>query len=85
MVRALTMLERLGVQLGMPHARHVVGTGLWELRIRGGTQHRVFYVAVEGQTLLLLHAFSKKTEKTPASEIRTAQRRLADYHERFET
>ena len=79
------MLERLGIQRGMPHARQVVAADLWELRIRGGAQHRMFYVAIREQNLLLLHAFGKKTEKTPVNEIRTAPRRLADYRERFGT
>ena len=31
---------------------------------------------------ILLHAFVKKTQKTPSKEIDTAKRRLRDYQER---
>ncbi|HEY8884874.1 MAG TPA: type II toxin-antitoxin system RelE/ParE family toxin [Chloroflexota bacterium] len=33
--------------------------------------------------MILLHAFTKKTPKTPSREIAVAERRLADYQERF--
>jgi phage-related protein len=37
---------------------------------------------VSGRRFVLLHAFTKKTQKTPAAEIETAKRRMADYLER---
>jgi len=33
-------------------------------------------------TIVLLHGFVKKTQKTPRSEIETAQKRLLDYKSR---
>jgi phage-related protein len=82
--RDLNLLQTLGIQLGMPHVRHLEGSELWELRIRGRRHHRIFYVAIHGQRMLLLHGFTKKSEKTPAREIQTATVRLADYRERHE-
>lgn len=82
--RELTLLQSLGIQLGMPHVRHVEGSELWELRIRGRLHHRILYVAIRDQRMLLLHGFTKKTEKTPAREIQTATARLADYRKRYE-
>lgn len=79
----IDLLERQGISLGMPHARPIQGSRLWELRTRGSNHHRIFYVARSGQTFLLLHSFAKKTEKTPVREIRTAERRLADWEGRF--
>jgi phage-related protein len=32
---------------------------------------------VEGSTMLLLHAFQKKTQQTPPSEIKLARKRMA--------
>lgn len=81
--RTLVMLERLGTQLGMPQAQKLQGSPLWELRIRGRTQHRVFYVAIHGRRILLLHAFEKKSQRTPLREIQTAEQRLRDYQERI--
>ena len=33
---------------------------------------------VDGQTMVLLHGFVKKSQKTPAAERKTARQRLAD-------
>jgi phage-related protein len=80
----LRLLAQSGTALGMPHVRPVVGTELWELRIRGRVQHRVLYLAVSGRRMLLLHAFEKKTDETPARAIETALHRLADHRRRLE-
>ena len=83
-VRAsLFLLTESGTALSMPHVRRMEGTPLRELRVFGRIQHRVFYVAVRGRRFLLLHAFTKKTQRTPLRELRTAIQRLADYEERF--
>lgn len=78
----LNLLAEFGAGLGMPHGRSVTKE-LRELRIRGRIHHRILYVAVSGRRMLLLHAFTKKTETTPARAIKTAIDRLADYRERF--
>ena len=43
-----------------------LGEGLFELRVRAC---RIFYCFKPGRTVVLLHAFSKKTQKTPKGEI----------------
>ena len=48
---------------------------LYELRITGKEQVRIFYT-VQRRDIILLHAFKKKTQKTPAKEIKTALSRL---------
>lgn len=78
----IDLLARLGIRLGMPHVKPIQGSKLWELRSRGRNHHRIFYVAVQGRRMLLLHAFAKKTQKTPRQEIRIAERRLSDYEGR---
>lgn len=80
----LDLLSEFGTALGMPHVRPV-GRDVWELRIRGRLQHRVMYVALAGRRMLLLHAFTKKTEKTPAREIKVALDRLVEHRGRFGT
>ncbi len=79
----LDLLEEFGLALGMPHVRPVRGK-LWELRSGGRIQHRILYVAVRNRQIVLLHAFTKKTPKTPPGEIAAAERRFADYQERWE-
>lgn len=78
----LDLLESFGVELGAPYVRTVRGK-LWELRTTGRNQHRVFYFAASGKRLVALHAFTKKTPKTPQADIETALRRMADYQERM--
>ncbi len=47
-----------------------------ELRVDFASQrHRIFYFTFIGQTIILLHAFLKKTAKTPPNEIRRAEGR----------
>ena len=44
---------------------------LYELRIPGKTSVRIVY-AVTGGEFYLVHAFKKKTQKTPAKELKVA-------------
>lgn len=82
-VADLDLLAEFDLRLGLPRARPVRGN-LWELRVVGRVQRRVLYVALSGQRFLLLHAFAKKTPKTPAEEIGLAERRLAEHQSREE-
>ena len=78
----LNTLRDFGLELGAPYVRSIGGK-LWELRTAGQVQHRILYFAVEGQRFMLLHAFTKKTPKTPPAEIETARRRMAVYLDRI--
>lgn len=53
-----------------------VGTGVEEIRIRTGREHRIFYVARFEEGLYVLHAFEKRSRKTPDREIEVARDRL---------
>ena len=58
---------------------------LWELRTKtkdGAT--RIFYVAHTGRRFIMLHAFFKKSAKTPKNEIEIASKRLQDVLEKEE-
>lgn len=74
----LGVLESHGLKLGFPHVSHLRGA-IWELRIRAREYHRVLYFAASGRRFVLLHAFSKKTKKTPEREIQIAEERWADF------
>ena len=81
-LREVDLLEEFGLFLGMPHVRKIVSTGLWELRIRLGTNiFRILFKELENK-FLLLHGFQKKTDKVPKKEINIALRRLEKYLER---
>jgi phage-related protein len=73
LARVAGMIEAYGLsRVGMPYVRHVEGK-LWEIRVRGQDGiARVFYVAAMPQRVILLHAFVKKTQKTPRCEIKKA-------------
>jgi phage-related protein len=83
-VRTIELLKTYGTALGMPYVRHLTGK-LWELRVSSGQlAYRVLYFAHTGRRFVLLHAFSKKTRKTPRREIEVAMRRMAEISEQKE-
>ena len=81
-IGVIDLLKELGTLVGPPHSKKVTGTPLWELRILGGYNVRIFYVAVVNRKFLLLHAFLKKKQKTDAREIKTTIDRLNDFKSR---
>ena len=52
-----------------------VGPGVREIRIQTELAHRVFYVATLEEAVYVLHAFEKRTPKTPGKEITLARDR----------
>ena len=78
LMRGIHMFDAAGTDLGPPHLRFL-GDKLWELRVTGRSQHRVLYFAASGRRLVLLHAFTKKTRRTPSAEIAVARTRMAEY------
>jgi phage-related protein len=59
-----------------PMAR--VGPGVIEIRVHTSVEHRVFYVAKFEEAVYVIHAFEKRTRRTPQSDVALAQKRLAD-------
>jgi phage-related protein len=55
-----------------------VGPGVFEIRVHGRTAHRLIYVAKYEEAVYVLHAFEKRSRKTPQREIQIARRRLAE-------
>ena len=70
-IRTVELLEEFGNDLGMPHSKHL-SDGLLELRIRGKREIRIFY-CFDKNRAILLHAFVKKTQKTPEKELSKAR------------
>ena len=64
-----------GWPVGMPLARKIADD-LWELRskIPAGIV-RIFFT-IHDESIVLLHGFTKKSQKTPPNELATAKRRL---------
>lgn len=84
--REISLLAEFGVDLPAPYAKQLHGKdvkGLWELRVKLASDiTRVFYFFPVGGRVILLHGFTKKTDKTPAQELQTAIRRMNDAIER---
>ena len=75
----ITFLRDYGGQLDEPYSRYI-RLGVRELRVEfAHNRHRIFYIAVEGKKIILLHAFLKKTSKTPQQEIVRALNNYEDY------
>ena len=55
-----------------------VGSGVQEIRIRTGRAHRVFYIAKFEESIYVLHAFEKKTQRTNQADLETGRKRLAE-------
>ena len=65
--------------VGMPLVRFL-GEGLLELRSRhAGGEARVIFLT-DRNRMVLLHAFRKKSRKTPKKELQLARRREAKWH-----
>lgn len=62
-----------------PKAAKHLREDLWELRITGRDgMARALYVTRSGQLLVIVHVFSKKTQKTPVRAIELALRRAEE-------
>jgi len=69
---------QLGWPLGMPLIRKM-DKNLWEVRssLSNGIARVLF--TVDGNQMILLHGFIKKSNKTPQNELNTATTRLGNY------
>jgi phage-related protein len=66
---------QFGWPLGMPLVDHLE-SGIWEVRSRLGTRIARVLFALDGDTMVLLHGFIKKEQKTPRQELDLAKDRL---------
>ncbi len=77
-LRYADRMEIYGPDLGMPHTR-AMGEGLFELRLKSAEGiARVFYCTLVGRQIVMLHQFTKKTEKTPPKELSIAKKRMKE-------
>lgn len=56
--------------------------GLYEVRITyGSNQYRIFCFFDEGNLIILVNSFEKKTQKTPTNELKLAMRLKKEYND----
>ncbi len=72
------MIEEFGPALGAPYTK-AMGEGLFEIRAKGKEGiGRSFFCMVMGKEVIILHSFIKKSQKTPAKELKLARKRLKE-------
>ena len=74
----INVLKEYGKSAGLPYIKQI-DDKIWELR---PLRDRIFFVAWNGDSFILLHHFMKKTQKTPKREIEQAKREYKDLIER---
>lgn len=73
-LRTLDLLEKFSYKLGSPHTKKIQ-KNLFELRIIGKDQVRLFYTFIK-PNIIVLCGFRKKSQKIPTRELRRALMKL---------
>src|SRR3989344_3749783 len=73
-LRTIDLLAAFGHTLTFPHSKKV-NTRLFELRMRGKQEVRIFYSFHKNEAVLL-YGFVKKTNRIPKKEMRLALKKL---------
>jgi len=70
------ILESLGPhKVREPYIKHLENK-LWEIRMKARPGiARAIYITTKGQRIIVLHAFVKKTQKTPRAALEVARQR----------
>ncbi|WP_165312563.1 type II toxin-antitoxin system RelE/ParE family toxin [Vibrio ziniensis] len=77
-IRLLELIEDYGADLGEPHTK-AMGEGLFEIRAKAqeGIARGLFCYR-DGRNIIILHAFVKKSLKTPNKDIKLAKNRMKE-------
>ena len=82
-IRDIELLAQYAPNLHEPYTKHNDGP-LWELRSKFSSNiYRIFYFIWRDNKLILLHGFTKKSQKTPPAEIAIAKKRMEEYRDRI--
>lgn len=79
LLRIVMYVEIYGLQSILPHVKKLSGTPLWEIRVLGKDNIRALYAIVHNDSIIILHGFIKKSQKTPPREISVALSRLKEW------
>ena len=74
LLRTIDLLEQFGFNLTLPHSKKI-DNNLFELRIRGVLEVRIFYT-FHRSVIVLLCGFVKKTQKIPKKHLDKVRRKL---------
>jgi phage-related protein len=78
-LRLAERIEAVGLErIGHPHVKHLQDK-LWEMRFGGRDGiGRAVYVTAVGRRVIVVHAFVKKTQRTPKGALDLAERRARE-------
>jgi phage-related protein len=78
-LRLSERIEAVGLErIREPHVKHL-NDKLWEMRFTGRDGiGRAVYVAASGRRVVVVHAFVKKTQKTPKAVLQLAEQRAKE-------
>jgi phage-related protein len=78
-LRIAELIEQHGpAAVHEPYVKHLDGK-LWEMRMKGRDGiARAIYVTAKGERVVVLHAFVKKTQKTPQRALDIARERAKE-------
>ena len=77
--RIVELIQSHGLErVREPYVKHLEGP-LWEMRLKGKSGiARAIYVTAIGMRIVVVHVFTKKTQKTPRKEIKQALRKAKE-------
>lgn len=79
----IALLGELGYTLREPYSK-CLGDKIFELRTQQGSNiTRILFFFVIGNKIVLTNGFTKKSQKTPISEIELAKKYKLDYERRY--
>lgn len=78
-LRIAELIEEHGMDaMRAPHVKHLEGK-LWEMRMKGRDGiARAIYVTAKGERVVVVHAFEKKSQKTPQRALEIARDRAKE-------
>jgi len=78
-LRIAGLIEQHGIAaMHEPYVKHLEGK-LWEMRMKGKDGiARAVYVTAKGERVVVVHAFAKKTQKTPQAALEIARQRAKE-------
>ncbi|WP_338885100.1 type II toxin-antitoxin system RelE/ParE family toxin [Xenorhabdus sp. TH1] len=78
MLKLLELMEQHGANLGSPHTKPM-GNGLFEVRAKAQEGiSRGLFCYLDGSNIYILHAFVKKSQKTPKKDLDLAKSRMKE-------
>lgn len=77
--RIFAHMREFGLGNHIQNIKKLSGTNLWEIKIISQKSVRIIYAVIYKKDILLLNGFVKKTQKTPAKEIKTSELRLIEW------